>query len=63
MDGELEHMLKTYSDHKVICQKSGLRSLLTHLRNLADELHLDFEAALSESDAAHRYRLEQAVSP
>ncbi len=63
MDGELEHMLMTYIDHKVISQQCGLRSLLTHLRGLAEELQLDFEEALTESEAACRYRLPMGIRP
>jgi hypothetical protein len=63
MDGELEHMLTTYGNHKVISQQCCLRSLLTCLRSLADELQLDFEEALSESEAAFRYRLPSDVRP
>jgi hypothetical protein len=61
MDGELEHMLNTYVDHKVISQQCGLRSLLTCLRSLAEQLQLDFEEALKESEAAFRHRLLAGV--
>jgi hypothetical protein len=57
MDGELEHMLNSYSDLKVIGQQCSLQSLLTCLRSLAVELQLDFAEALRESEAAYRYRL------
>jgi hypothetical protein len=29
MDSELEHLLKTHSDHEVIGEKGSLRNLLT----------------------------------
>jgi hypothetical protein len=63
MHGELEHMLRTYGDHKVISQQSCLRSVLTCLRSLAEELQLDFEEALTESEAAFRYRLPPGIRP
>jgi hypothetical protein len=63
MDGELEHMLNTYSDHRVISQQCSLRSLLTCLRSLAEELQLDFEEALTESDAAYHDQLMLAFDP
>jgi hypothetical protein len=48
MGRELEHLLKTYSDHEVISEQSALRDLLTCLRGLAEELQLDFEKALTD---------------
>jgi hypothetical protein len=63
MDSELEHLLKTYSDHEVISEQGGLRDLLTCLRGLAEELQLDFEEALTESDAVYQDRLLQAFDP
>ena len=63
MEAELEHLLRTYSDHEVISEQGSLRDLLTCLRNLADELQLDFEEALTEADDAHRARLLQAFDP
>jgi hypothetical protein len=60
MDSELEHLLKTYSDHEVISEQASLRDVLTCLRRLAEELQLDFEAALTESDATYQDRLLQA---
>jgi hypothetical protein len=49
MNGELEHLLMTHSAHEVISEQGSLRDLLTCLRGLAEELHLDFEEALTES--------------
>jgi hypothetical protein len=63
MDEELEHILRTYSDHEVICEQGGLRDLLACLRGLADELQLDFKKALTESSAAYHDRLLQAFDP
>ena len=63
MDRELEHMLVTYSGHEGISEQAGLRDLLTSLRGLAEELQLDFEAAVTESDVAYRDRLFQAFDP
>jgi hypothetical protein len=60
MDSELEHVLRTYSDHEVISEQGSLRDLLTCLRRLAEELQLDFKEALAESDGAYQDRLLQA---
>jgi hypothetical protein len=60
MDSELEHLLRTYSDHEVISEQGSLRDLLTCLRGLAEELQLDFEKALAESDAAYQHQHGQA---
>jgi hypothetical protein len=60
MDRELEHVLRTYSDHEVIGEQGSLRDLLTCLRSLAEELQLDFEEALTESAATYQDRLLQA---
>src|SRR5262245_61494608 len=63
MDRELEHLLMTYSDHEVISEQGSLQDLLTCLRNLAEELQLDFDEALTESDAVHQVRLLLAFDP
>jgi hypothetical protein len=63
MDSELEHLLNTYSDHEVISEQGSLRDLLTSLRGLAEELQLDFEEALTESDSTYQDRLFQAFDP
>jgi hypothetical protein len=57
MDGELEHLLRTYSDQEVISEQGSLRDVLTCLRSLAEELQLDFEKALTESAANYQDRL------
>jgi hypothetical protein len=63
MDCELEHLLRTYSDHEVISEQGSLRDLLACLRSLAEELQLDFQEALTESDAAYQDRLLEAFDP
>jgi hypothetical protein len=63
MNGELEHLLMTYRDHEVISEQGSLRDLLTCLHSLAEELQLDFEEALAESNAAYQDRLLQAFDP
>jgi hypothetical protein len=63
MERELEHLLKTYSDHEVLGDQGSLRDLLTCLRNLAEELQLDFAKALTEADAAYQDRLLLAFDP
>jgi hypothetical protein len=63
MDSELEHVLRTYSDHEVISEQGSLRDLLTCLRSLAEELQLDFKEALAGSDDAYQDRLLQAFDP
>jgi hypothetical protein len=57
MDSELEHLLKTYSDHEVISEQASLRDVLTCLRSMAEELQLDFDEALTESEATYQDRL------
>jgi hypothetical protein len=63
MDSELEHILRTYSNHELISEQGSLRDLLTCLRHLAEELQLDFEQALTESVATYQDRLLQAFGP
>jgi hypothetical protein len=63
MDSELEHLLRTYSNHEVISTQGSLRDLLTSLRSLAEELQLDFEEALTESNAGYQDRLLLAFDP
>jgi hypothetical protein len=63
MDHELEHVLRTYSDHEVMSEQGSLRELLKSLRRLAEELQLDFKEALTESDTAFQDRLLQAFDP
>jgi hypothetical protein len=60
---ELEHLLRTHSDHEVISEQGSLRDLLTGLRGLAEELQLDFAGALTESDAAYQVRVMQDFDP
>jgi hypothetical protein len=63
MDGELEHLLLTYSGHAAISEQGSLREVLTSLRSLSEGLHLDFEEALKESDTAYQHRLMLAFDP
>jgi hypothetical protein len=63
MESELQHLLRTHSDHEVVSEQGSLRDLLTSLRGLAAELSLDFEEALTESDAAYQDRLFQGFDP
>jgi hypothetical protein len=63
MEPELEHLLRTYSDNEVISEQRSLRDLLISLRNLADELHLDLEEALTESADVRRKQFLQAFDP
>jgi hypothetical protein len=58
MECELEHLLRTHSDHEVVSEQGSLRDLLTSLRGLSEELQLDFEEALTQSDAAYQDRRE-----
>ena len=63
MNSQLEHLLRTHSDHEVISEQRGLSELLTSLRSLAQELQLNFEEALMESGDAYRNRLFQGFDP
>jgi hypothetical protein len=53
----------THSDHEVAGEHGSLQGLLACLRSLAEELQLDFEEALTESDAAYQDRLLLAFDP
>jgi hypothetical protein len=53
MNGELEHLLRTHSDHEVTGEQGSLRDVLVGLRRLADELQLDFREALAGSVAVY----------
>jgi hypothetical protein len=63
MNDELEHLLMTHSDYEGISEQGCLQEMLTALRNLAEQLQLRFDEALSESDAAYRDRLMQSFDP
>jgi hypothetical protein len=63
MNGELEHLLRTCSDHEAISEQGGLREVLASLRSLAEELQLNFEEALTASDTAYQDRLLLAFDP
>jgi hypothetical protein len=63
MDSELEHLLRTYSDHEGISEQGSLRDLFTCLRGLAETLQLDFTEAMIKSDAANQNALMQAFDP
>jgi hypothetical protein len=63
MDSELEHLLKTYSDHEVMSEQDCLRDFLIRLRRLAEELQLDFEEALTQSDRGYQHRFLLTFGP
>jgi hypothetical protein len=63
VDRELEHVLMTHSDHGVTSEQGSLRDVLACLRSLAEELQLNFEEALTESDAAKQTQLRHAFDP
>jgi hypothetical protein len=63
MNGELEHLLRTYSNHEVISEQGSLLYLLTSLRSVAEELQLDFKEALKASNAAYQDRLLLGFDP
>jgi hypothetical protein len=63
MNAELENLLMTYCDHEAIGEQRSLRELLTCLRNVARELHLDFQEAMTESEAIYQVRQMQAFDP
>ena len=46
---ELEHLVKTLSDHEAVSDQSSLREVVTDLRRLADDLGLDFRLALAST--------------
>jgi len=48
---ELEHLVKTLSDHEAVSDQSSLREVVTDLRRLADHLGLDFRLALAGAEA------------
>jgi hypothetical protein len=45
MFGELEHLIRTRSDHEALSEQSCLREMLIDLRQVADDLGLDFRLA------------------
>ena len=47
---ELEHLLKTHSDHEVLSDQSSLRDVVAVLRQVANELGLDFQSALVRAE-------------
>jgi hypothetical protein len=63
MHGELEYLLRTYSDHEVTGEQGGLRDILAGLRRLADELRLDFAAALVGSETVYEDQLLLEFDP
>jgi hypothetical protein len=63
MHGELEHLLRTYSDHEVSSEQRSLRDILAGLRNLADDLQLDFAQALTGSKASYEEQLLLEFDP
>jgi hypothetical protein len=63
MEAELEHVLRTYSDHEAVSEQGSLRDLLACLRSLAEELQIDFEEALTASEVAYQDRLLLAFDP
>jgi hypothetical protein len=46
---QLEYLLRTHSDQEARSDQASLEDILTGLRNLADELELDFGLALAGS--------------
>jgi hypothetical protein len=63
MGGELEHLLRTYSNHEVISEQGSLRDIIARLRSLAEELQFDFDEALAEANAAYQDWAFQAFDP
>jgi hypothetical protein len=57
MNGELEHLLRTHSNHEGTGEQGSLRDILAGLRCLADELQLDFGEALAGSEAVYEEQL------
>jgi hypothetical protein len=63
MQGELEHLLRTHSDHEGISEQGSLRYILAGLRSLAAELQLDFGEALVGSEAVYEEQLLREFDP
>jgi hypothetical protein len=63
MQGELEHLLRTHSDHEGTDEQSSLRDILAGLRRLAGSLQLDFGEALAASEAVYEEQLLQEFDP
>jgi hypothetical protein len=51
MLSQLEYLLRTHGDEEARSDQSSLGDILAGLRNLADDLGLDFRAALAGSEA------------
>ena len=47
MLSELEYLLRTHGNHEALTDQTSLRDLLADLRRLADNLGLNFLAALA----------------
>jgi hypothetical protein len=50
MTGELRYLLKTHSDQEACSDQKSLGDLLTDLREMADDLDLDFAGAYHEAE-------------
>jgi len=52
MFSELEYLIRTHSDNEAMNDQSSLRQMLVDLRQLADDLGLDFRLAYAHAKVA-----------
>jgi hypothetical protein len=50
MFSELEYLMRTHSDHEAMSEQSSLRDMLMGLREVADDLGLDFRLAIARAN-------------
>ena len=52
MFSELEYLIKSHSDHEALSDQSSLRDIVADLRQVADNLGLNFALALAGAKTA-----------
>jgi hypothetical protein len=63
MTSELRYLLKTASDCEACSDQESLRALLTDLREVADDLYLDFGAAYLDAGTLSELRDQSPFCP
>jgi hypothetical protein len=63
MTGELRYLLKTHSDQEACSDQESLGDLLADVREMADELDLDFAGASHEAECRRESNGLKAFDP
>jgi hypothetical protein len=63
MTGELRYLLKTHSDAEACSDQESLGDLIADLRELADDLDLDFAGAFREAEVRHESTVVARFDP